>query len=228
MNGLFIHDCPRCSVKRTGMLALSSVKLGSGFYRLHEVFSGCNSCRKTTVFLMRAKSEHSGKPESIPSVTMGFEILSYVSLRDFGATAPPEHLPPHVESSFKEAATCLAVKCYNAAGTMFRNCLDLATKDLLSQTEATASTPPTKDQRGKLAFRLEWLFTHGALPPDLRDLAKSVKDDGNDAAHGASIGEAEAQDLLDFTEHLLERVYTFPQRVILATERRQQRRNATS
>ncbi|MEO9303158.1 DUF4145 domain-containing protein [Acinetobacter pittii] len=46
------------------------------------------------------------------------------------------------------------------------------------------------------------------MADDLEELSRCIKDDGNDAAHDGTIGETEANDLLDFTYELLERVYT--------------------
>jgi hypothetical protein len=43
----------------------------------------------------------------------------YISLKDMVSEATPEHLPPHIKTAFEEGARCLAVNCYNAAGTMF-------------------------------------------------------------------------------------------------------------
>jgi hypothetical protein len=65
-------------------------------------------------------------------------IEGHVSLKDMAGEEPPEHLPPEIEAVFKEGATCLAVGCFNAAATMFRLSVDLATKSLL----------PTEDGNG--------------------------------------------------------------------------------
>ena len=106
---------------------------------------------------------------------------------------------------------------------MFRTSIDLATKDLL---------PPNDEEllddraRRFLAPRLRWLFENGRLPSDLRELSSCIRDDGNDAAHRANIGQEEANDLLDFTAILFERIFTIPKRVEIARERRNERREA--
>lgn len=109
---------------------------------------------------------------------------------------------------------------------MFRMCLDLATKDLLQKSTALAATvAPTSRQKDVLAERLKWLFANNVLHGDLEELSQCIKDDGNDAAHDGNIGKNEALDLLEFTEHLLEHIYTRPEKVRLANVRRQERRN---
>jgi hypothetical protein len=54
-----------------------------------------------------------------------------------------------------------------------------------------------------------------------------VREDGNDGAHDGTLGKEDAEDLLDFTTALLERIYTEPERLRLAQERREKRRLVT-
>lgn len=71
---------------------------------------------------------------------------------------------------------------------------------------------------------MKWIFENEILPSDLEDLSRGIKDDGNDAAHDGSLNKDDAEDLLDFTYILLERVYTEPERVKIAAQRRVARR----
>ena len=105
---------------------------------------------------------------------------------------------------------------------MFRLCVDLVTKSFL----------PLEDKDGlnqkirrNLGLRLPWLFDRHFLPEALRELSTCVKEDGNDGAHAGSLKEEDAEDLLDFTTALLERIYTEPERLRLAKERREKRRD---
>jgi hypothetical protein len=107
---------------------------------------------------------------------------------------------------------------------MFRLCLDLATKDLLPDESDTSIDQPNRKQRRDLGLRVPWLITNGFLPEALGDLAGVVKEDGNDGAHAGNIGREDAEDLLDFTHVLLERLYTEPARIALAAARRVERR----
>ena len=125
-------------------------------------------------------------------------------------------------AAFNEGATCLAVNCFNAAAAMFRLGIDLATQPLLPSA-TDASSPPAKVRRD-LGLRLPWLFDNGKLPAELRQLATSIKEDGNDGAHRATLTEHDAQDLLDFATRLFERMFTEPERLRLAQARRDARR----
>ena len=117
---------------------------------------------------------------------------------------------------------CLSVKCFNAAGTMFRLCVDHATTALLPDANSNGLNSAI---RRSLGLRLHWLFENGHLPQALKDLSHAVKEDGNDGAHAGLLTEQDAEDLLDFTVALLERLYTEPKRLELAVARRAARRN---
>ncbi|ATE67123.1 DUF4145 domain-containing protein [Rhizorhabdus dicambivorans] len=108
---------------------------------------------------------------------------------------------------------------------MFRLCVDLATKGFLPEREEDIAAPPNRNEREKLAFRLQWLFRHHLIPADLEELAACIREDGNDGAHEGNLTQAEAEDLLDFTIVLLERIYTEPGRVAAARQRRLERHN---
>lgn len=116
----------------------------------------------------------------------------------------------------------MAVECFNAGGTMFRLCLDAATKDVLAKLPDPSIVP--KKVRYSLGFRVEWLIENGHLSEALRDLAECVKEDGNDGAHDGTLTAADAEDLRDFTSALLERLYTEPAKLKAAKGRREARR----
>jgi hypothetical protein len=78
--------------------------------------------------------------------------------------------------------------------------------------------------RRDLGLRLPWLFEHGRLPFELRELSSCIREDGNDGTHQGTLTMQEAEDLLDFTTALLERLFTEPRRLEIAKERREKRR----
>jgi len=155
------------------------------------------------------------------SVNNYLDVEDFVSIKDEVTAVPPEHIPKDIGDVFKEGATCLAVGCYNAAGTMFRLCIDLATRSMLPIGEADELNAKV---RRDLGLRLPWLFAKGLLPGTLKELSSCIKEDGNDGAHAGTLKQPDAVDLLDFTVELLERIYTEPERLRLAQERRDSRR----
>lgn len=148
-------------------------------------------------------------------------VERYVGLGDLATQSPPKHLPPEIEASFLEAARCLAIGCWNATGVMFRMCVDLATRQMLPEEETAGLNSKI---RRDLGLRLPWLFDNGKLPEGLRELSACIREDGNDGAHAGTLTKEDSEDLLDFTVALLERLYTEPERLRLAKERRQTRR----
>jgi hypothetical protein len=150
-----------------------------------------------------------------------FEHVGHISLKDAGATVAPDHVPPEIAKVFEEATRCVAVECWNAAGAMFRLCVDMATEPLVPKENIAGLTAHTRKNLGP---RLEWLLENGKLPAELSGLSECIREDGNDAAHRGALGKEDAEDVLDFTIALLERMFTEPERLKLAEARRQERR----
>ena len=223
-----VADCPRCGAKQiTFDLYYSTTvprDLDPLFYR--EVFCQCRACDRATIFVLTLRDvncqDSFDKLHTVPVVVNSFTtVYKYISLRDVAPHSPPQHLPQDVESAFREGATCLTVECYNAAATMFRLCLDIATRNMLPSEGAQKINART---RNSLGLRLAWLFDHELLPNSLRELSDCIKDDGNDGAHQGTLTKEDAWDIYDFSYELLERIYTEPQRIMLAKERRDKRR----
>lgn len=225
-----VADCPRCGATRVGFVAFETVPVKYEYnwkYTL-EAFAICRNCKRSTVFVLGQSGTEDteiirlkGIRDFSDSLNNHFRINGYISLKDESAVEPPEYLPATIETVFREGATCLAVGCFNAAGVMFRMCVDIATRDLLPP---AGENGPNEKQRRDLGLRLPWLFDHGRLPEGLRDLSACVHQDGNDGAHQGTLTEDDAADLIDFTTALLERLYTEPERLRLAAARRAERR----
>jgi hypothetical protein len=224
-----VTDCPRCGAKKTTFdIKGSNLKSTRGYadwQDIYETYSVCRHCKTATLFVLVLENFNarnifatSGLAAFNGSINPYFSVKGYISLKDTTCVAPPDHLPPEIDAAFREGATCLAVKCFNAAGTMFRLCVDFSTQQLLPA-EGEAGGPNAR-QRRDLGLRIQWLFDNKKLPEELRDLAHCIKEDGNDGAHRGTLSEADAEDLLDFTMHLLERRYTLPARIAEAATRR--------
>jgi hypothetical protein len=228
-----VYDCPRCNAQNVtfDVLAIGAVTLYFGSQHRMESFCICRHCNQSTVVVIHEKSrdvlaglQRSGGLGSYKGNLNGdFAINGYISLKDNTATEPPEYLPADIEAVFKEGATCMAVGCFNAGGTMFRLCLDMATKSFMPEENDNGLNSKI---RRSLGLRLDWLFETGVVPRALQELAACVKEDGNDGAHEGTLTKADAEDLLDFTVALLERLYTEPATLKLAQERRAARRQA--
>ncbi len=228
MNDL-VANCPRCRSQSItfDVLQLSPYRQEYRWQLWYEAFAVCKHCNRATIFLLSdlnpdSATTLSGKGLSgVPgSLNNYVNNEGYVSIADLSAEPPPDHLPPEIDGVFREGAKCLAIGCNNAAGTMFRLCIDLATREMLP----TAEGEPSARTRRNLGLRLPWLFNNGHLPETIRELSTCVREDGNDGAHAGTLTKEDATDLLDFTFILLERLYTEPKRLELAAKRREDRR----
>lgn len=232
---VLVANCPRCDAVRMTFDVTQELFFNTEYdwQRWYELFCVCRNCHRSTIFIVSQKNyedsdvlrEKGALLNIKASLNPFMNVEQYVSLRDEAVQAPPEHVPPNIQACFNEAATCLAVQCWNAAGTMFRVCLDLATRAMLPADETAGLNAKT---RRDLGLRLPWLFENGKLPEGLRDLSTCVREDANDGAHTGTLQKEDAEDLLDFTSSLLERIYTEPERLKLAKVRRQARRTKTS
>jgi hypothetical protein len=194
-----------------------------------ETFSVCRNCKRPTIFIISQtsvdffESLKDSKLENVKgSLNPHFDVERFISLVDRSGVKAPDHTPDAIAKIFAEAAACLTIQCWNATGAMLRLCVDLATKGLLPTEETPGLNSYT---RKTLAPRLAWLLDNGRLPGELRDLSTCIREDGNDAAHDGTLEKADAEDLLDFTVALFERLYTEPERLRLAKERREKRRS---
>lgn len=241
----FVFDCPVCSAKKSTFDVNGfNPKPIIPFFVFWNVLGTCRSCKNSTQITLRLSKNKISDFTSIYSrsgniktaaqdqiikllnsendLNIFFEEFYYSPVLP-NSEQLPEHLPSNIEEIFNEAAKCLAIGCFNAAGAMFRLCLDVVTKHIL---EVNRSLNPTNADNKSIHSRLKWIFENRILPANLEALSKNIKDDGNDAAHDGSIKKEEAEDLLDFTYILLEQVYTIPKQVEIATQRRVERRQS--
>ena len=225
-----VANCPRCGSRHITFDVSAAVpyRVDYGWQRWYEAFGVCRHCERTTIFVLSesVNGDHQyvhkvGLLKVEGALNKFVDVKGHISLKDSASTAPPEFLPKEIEAVFSEGATCLAVGCYNASGTMFRLCVDLATRSMLPSNDVPGLNSKT---RRDLGLRLPWLFESGRLPEALKELSSCIKEDGNDGAHAGNLLEADASDLLDFSVALLERIYTEPERLRLAKIRRESRR----
>lgn len=225
-----VADCPRCNAKKItfNLLAVNYLYQESGWKNWYEVFSICKNCKKSTIFVLSDDINsnydyfHSkGFFKVEESINKYTKVEGYISLKEHSKITPPEFLPNNIEKIFREGAICASVACYNASGTMFRLCIDLATQVMLPEENENGLN---NQIRRSLGLRLNWLFENKKLPDSLKELSRCIKDDGNDGAHEGTLTKEDIDDIVDFTYILFERLYTEPERLRLAEERRKKRR----
>ena len=220
-------DCPRCGQDRTTFDLLASTIVWIGNERKTEAFCRCRKCRRTSIALLEKQLDNVDDPMDLQGdfVDFAFPLAEWIfevpNRRDC-----PNYVPPDVQRVFNEAATCAAIGAWDAAGTMFRKVLDVGTRTITPSPESEVEKrPPNWKVYKDLRPRLDWLFDNDLLPASLRELSSCIHEDGNDAAHDTGgITKAEAEDLGDFTESVLETLYTLPGQIAENRKRRDARR----
>lgn len=226
-----VLNCARCGAKRSthDCYANNWIGIRHDWVNYSEVFVVCRACGRSSIAVISQKnpgsdlsrlfSENNKLAQFEGSLDGLVEFERVVSNLDNAQNEPPDHLPQNIDAVMREANKCLSADCWNAAAAMYRLGLDLATKDLLPQGDE-----PNAKVRRNLGLRLPWLFEQGLLPGDLKALAECLQQDGNDGAHDGTLSKEDAEDLHDFSFELLRRVFTEPERLRLAEQRRLKRR----
>jgi len=117
---------------------------------------------------------------------------------------PPEiqltsvSVPVAIAIAYNEARVCFRAKTYTAAAIMCRKTL-----------EGIAEAHQIKSRN--LASALREMQKQGLIENRLYEWADALRISGNEAAHGVSttVSAQDAKDILDFTNALLEYVFTF-------------------
>lgn len=230
----YVGRCNHCSTDKIKFNALSYCH--DPQYDLVYFFLVCENCITPTVLsmnpdnyevrdLIEKKRFPLDKPVNISEFFSNERIENTPSN---SLVKCPEHVPDNLKSIFDEAALCYSHNCYIACASMFRLCLDVTTKDLLKEwleANQQSANQPNAKQKDKLFNRIEFLIERGVIPSDLKEYVHHIRLDGNDAAHDGSTEKDEAEDLLDFSELFLERIYTVKKQLELAQERRLARRS---
>lgn len=159
-----VTDCPRCGASKITFDYLSSHTFQRrwGWQGWYNVFCVCRNCNQAVVFTLSDNDPDtartigkSGLKDIVGSLNNYFNIEGFLSLKDFVRVTPPDYVPDNIKSAFNEGATCMEVNCFNAGSTMFRLCIDLATKGLLPEGDILDLN---KHIRRTLGLRLKWLF----------------------------------------------------------------------
>lgn len=229
----YVGRCNHCSTDKIRFEVLSFCYDQDNNH--NHFFIACENCITPTVLKMKPKTSHiidMLKKKTFPlkeqiNISEHFYNERILNTPSNSLAKCPDHVPDNLKQVFDEAALCYSHSCYIACASMFRLCLDITTKELLQEwieANQDSPTPPDSSQKGKLYNRIEFLIERGVIPSDLKEYAHHIRLDGNDAAHDGSTQKEEAEDLLDFSELFLERIYTIRKQLEIAQARRLERR----
>lgn len=147
------------------------------------------------------------------STAEGMKLVDTLSVLGMAPQPPGPrpilYMPPQVQSAFEEAEANFVDERWPSAAIGYRRAIERALKVL------------HPDGKGMLNARIRSLEKQNALPPAMIALLDSVKFLGNDGAH--ELEDPEPDDVAagrDFSTLLLTYLFELPERVRLATEKR--------
>jgi hypothetical protein len=119
------------------------------------------------------------------------------------------NIPSSIRFAYEEARICFKSKAYTATAIMCRKTL-----------EGIADEHNIKTHN--LASALQEMKEKGIIEKKLFDWADMLRISGNEAAHGVktTISQQDAKDILEFTNALIEYIFTFQERFTKFQERR--------
>lgn len=118
-------------------------------------------------------------------------------------------LPESIRNAYKEALSAFKAKAYTASAIMCRKTL-----------EGICSVHGMKAKN--LSLALKEMRSKGIIESRLFEWAEALRISGNEAAHdvGTTISSQDAKDIIEFTDALLEYVFTFKDKFNKFIERR--------
>lgn len=218
-----VHDCPHCYTEHAGFTLCGSKSIHSETYanRITGAFVTyqktrwvllftCNACNNPisvkTISDLKQHNDAMKQDGDIQKLAGFSEIEIFPKTQQVDA---PQNLPEHIAEAFLEAEDSLRRGKFNSAVAMDRRALELMTKD------------KAPDQKGTLAKRIEWLESQHELTPALSQWANELRTMGNEAVHGVDgLTDAEAEATHELSRFILTYIYTLPEQVRLAKEKR--------
>ena len=139
----------------------------------------CPHCDKPTYF--------NANQVPLPTVAFGNDV---------------QHLPPDIETLYKEARRCTSASAYTASVLLSRKLL----MNIAVAQGAEAGKP-------FIAY-VEYLAANGYVPPNGKGWVDHIRKKGNEATHEIIfMSERDAQELIAFAEMLLKFIYEFPSKI---------------
>jgi len=204
-------DCPHCGANQSAFAYLAEIAHQVKPHESPKAFSLAFSCPTCfdlvgvhVISNLAVSSFATGRNGSLKG-----HMGQHFRLKSLYPRAPetviPDHISDNVSRCFSQAADNAKRRQMDAAGAMYRKCLDLATKEL----DASLA--------GKnLAPRIDSLHKSGLLTDALKEWAHAIRLDGNDAAHDADeLSQEEVAQLASFTDLFLRYAFTLPKQVEL-------------
>lgn len=194
----FRFDCPHCLTKQAGFTVV--------FQWENDRFSRARLCAICGVcnngILLHSRYLSTGEHPNLFLSDHPYPGTKYKIIETWPSSELkiPNDVPKNISIFYAQGLTNLKSRQWDAAGSMFRKTLDVATK----------SIDPSNGKK-TLYERINLLVSSGALTEAMGQWSHEIRLDGNDAVHDESPEtEDDANAAQHFTEALLTYVYSLP------------------
>jgi len=211
---VMVMTCPHCGAeKMTFNVAVGARHIDRNY---STALAFCNACNQPVAakFFLRSGNFSAGND----LVDYNGDLLEERNLFNTNiwpkseAITSPASAPDRVARNYVEAVQARKARLWNAACGSYRRCMELALKDFAPDIDAW-----------KLEKRIDKLAADNRITPDIQEWAHSLRLDGNEALHGdADATEEMAEQMHHLTYFLLTYLYTLPNQIQQARDRREQ------
>lgn len=206
-----VHDCPHCRANNIGFEYVhTAFKEPRYQVYLFSAFYLCTSCCKPIAVVLQT----SGISLNIQNLDGGLRERYGAYIQGiFPKPVPsstPNHCPGNIGNIFIQAEEALARDHFDSSLAMDRRALELMCKNI------------APEAKGNLFDRIEYLADKHLITPALKEWAHQLRQYGNDAVHEIdSPPEEDARAMHELTRFILTYIYTLPEQVRLAKEKRE-------
>lgn len=203
-------DCPHCDVKKSSF-AIAAARSEPLQPANWSVLANCTACQLPIVMILVCVSSSNRDPMQFPG-DLGASNSGFVMTAMFPklvAIDMPTNVPEGVAKAFKQAAESRRAGHLDAAAAMYRKAMELGLKVLSPDIAAW-----------KIEKRIDKMAAEGLITKDLQDWAHELRLDGNDVLHEDEATSEMIDQMHSLCKFLLTYLYTLPEQVKAARERR--------
>lgn len=204
---VLVTTCPHCYAENTFFKSVGQYlhEDEQGMPQRFTVFFACNSCQKC----ISLEVDHHGGNSPHDWPTRIDDSHNYVILDVYPKPKPvecPDHVPDKIRKLYLQAIHGYRIGTSHPKDAGFDSAMMACRKALEMSIK---SIDP--EGKGNLKNRIDRLGSNHAIPPTLVEWAHTIRDIGNEATHEeGEPTEAEAKELLSFTEIFLMYTFTLP------------------
>ena len=165
---------------------------------VYECFAKCPGCHRSVIALFHGRPNMNLMGMNGDLMNIEGHIIFYTMFPNIGEVDTPLHTPETVARLYEQGFDSLRRGNWDAAGMMFRKCLESALRNL----------HPLGS--GSLFNRINNLPPESGVTDAMKEWAHEIRGIGNESAHEGLESEEDAVAISNFTNTFLQYAYTMP------------------